>query len=147
MTTTSIPAPAPLPSVDTSGLPWVRWGFRGSQFKLLHADPANERFTILMKIEPGVTAPRHRHLGTVEAYVLEGSFYYLEQPDQVFTPGCYLVEQDGSVHQPTSLDGVVMLATFYGSVQAIDANGQTTGGIDCRWHIEAWKPGSEAAPG
>lgn len=139
----------PLPNMTTADdgklygavadeMAWIPWGMRGAQFKLLSADPASGRFTILIKIAPGVTARRHRHVNAVEAYVLEGGFHYLEDPDRRFTKGAYLLESAGSVHQPASPEGVVMLAVFHGAVEGLDEQGEVMGRIDWKWHVDAW---------
>lgn len=124
--------------LDTSNKDWLPWAMRGSYFKLLHADETSGRFTLLIKIEKGVIAPSHLHIGAVEAYVLEGSFHYLENPAQQFTAGCYLYEDAGSMHQPASPEGTVMLAIFHGPVEGFDRNGKSKGRIDCTWHLEVW---------
>jgi anti-sigma factor ChrR (cupin superfamily) len=121
---------------------WMPWALRGSYFKLLNADEKNGRFVLLLKFEAGVTTPVHRHIGAVEAYVLEGGFHYIENPEQRFTTGCYLFEDAGSLHQPVSPEGTVMLAVFHGPVEGINRYGESAGAIDCRWHIDTWNSGT-----
>ena len=111
---------------------------KGSQFKLLSADPQTGRFTILIKVGKGITAPLHRHVGAVEAYVLEGGFHYSDDPDIRFTVGSYLMEHAGALHQPVSPEGAVMLAIFHGPVEGLDDAGNVVGRIDWKWHVDAW---------
>ena len=127
-----------LRTCHTDDLPWVWWAMKGSQFKLLSADRDSGHFTLLIKVAPGVTAPLHRHIGAVEAYVLEGSFHYSDDPTIRFTAGCYLMEHAGAVHQPVSPDGALMLAHFHGPVEGLDEAGNVSGRIDWRWHVDAW---------
>lgn len=132
------PRPDLLQAVNPAEMQWIPWGMRGGQFKLLSADPSSGRFTILIKIEKGVTARKHRHIKAVEAYVLEGGFHYLEEPDRRFMAGSYLLESDGTVHQPCSPEGVVMLGVFHGPVEGLDDQGAVMGSIDWKWHVDAW---------
>lgn len=121
-----------------ANLPWLPWAMHGAQFKLLSADPHSGRFTLLIRFEKGITAPLHRHIGAVEGYMLEGGFYYQDQPQLTFSAGDYLLENEGAIHQPVSPDGAVMFAVFHGAVEGFDAEGQLTGRIDCQWHIDKW---------
>jgi anti-sigma factor ChrR (cupin superfamily) len=119
-------------------LKWIPWAMRGASFKLLSADPATGRFSLLIKVEKGITAPVHRHVGAVEGYVLEGGFHYKDAPEIQFSAGCYLLEKDGAVHQPVSQDGAVMFAVFHGAIEGLDGDGKVIGCIDWKWHVDAW---------
>jgi 2,4'-dihydroxyacetophenone dioxygenase len=130
----SIPGQEP-----ASHLPWARWAMKGSHFKLLSADLSTDRFTLLIRVEPNVEAPLHRHVGTVEAFILEGGFYYREAPEALYTKGSYLFEPAGSVHQPVSTEGALMLGFFHGPIEGLDANGDITGRVDCTWHVQVWE--------
>jgi 2,4'-dihydroxyacetophenone dioxygenase len=112
---------------------------RGAHFKLLHADPGTGRFSLMIKLDKGARAPMHRHVGAVEGMILEGGFYYRDQPDIRFTAGSYLLEKDGAVHQPVSPEGAIMFAVFHGAVEGLDRNGNVAGSIDWKWHVETWK--------
>jgi len=117
---------------------WVPWAMNGAYFKLLNADPTTGRFSLLIKVEKGVTAPTHRHVGAVEGYILEGKFHYKDAPEIQFDAGCYLLEKDGTVHQPVSTEGAVMFAVFHGPIEGIDADGNVTGRVDWKWHVDTW---------
>lgn len=138
----------PFPAADTllvrdpQQLPWLPWAMRGSHFKLLAADPASGRFSLLIRLEPGLVAPPHRHVGAVEGWILEGGFHYADDPSRRFCAGCYLLEKDGAVHQPVSPEGALMFAVFHGAIEGLDANGRVSGRIDCAWHVGAWEKGS-----
>lgn len=126
-------------SCHADELPWAPWAMAGAQFKLLHADPDSGRFTLLIKLDAGISAPLHRHVGAVEGYVLSGGFYYHDQPELHYTAGSYLLERAGALHQPISPDGAVMFAVFHGPVEGLDAAGNLTGRVDWRWHVKAWQ--------
>jgi 2,4'-dihydroxyacetophenone dioxygenase len=124
---------------NPSQLPWVRWGMEGAHFKLLNADPATGSFALFIKMDAGITAPRHRHVGAVEGMVLEGGFYYLEDPATRFEHGAYLYEPAGAIHQPTSPQGALMFGVFHGALEGLDENGNVLGYLDCAWHIATWQ--------
>jgi 2,4'-dihydroxyacetophenone dioxygenase len=120
-------------------LPWAPWAMKDASFKLLSADPESGRFSLLIRFDRNCRAPAHRHIGAVEGMVLEGGFHYADAPEQRFTAGVYLLEKDGAVHQPVSPEGALMFAVFHGPVEGLDENGNVTGRIDYRWHIDAWR--------
>jgi len=111
---------------------------QGAYFKLLSADAESGRFTLLIRLQTGCIAPNHRHLGAVEGMVLEGGFFYADNPQVRYTAGMYLFEPAGSVHQPVSPDGALMFAVFHGPVEGIDSDGRVMGRVGCKWHIDAW---------
>jgi 2,4'-dihydroxyacetophenone dioxygenase len=123
-------------------LPWLPWAMKGAYFKLLSADAASGRFTLLIKFEKGIAAPMHRHLGAVEGMVLEGGFHYSDDPSTRFTAGSYLLERDGAVHQPVSPEGAILFAVFHGPVEGLDEAGGVTGRIDWKWHVVTWNAAS-----
>lgn len=119
-------------------LPWIPWAMKGAQFKLLSAVPETGRFSLLIRLEKGFTAPLHRHIGAVEGFITEGGFHYADKPAVRFAAGTYLLEKDGAVHQPVSPEGAVMFAVFHGPVEGLDSQGKVTGRIDCGWHVDTW---------
>ena len=134
-----------LTASDTTKMAWVPWAMRGAHFKLLNVDRVTGQYTLLIKVAADVTAPLHRHIGTVEVYILEGSFYYLDAPDIKFEAGCYLHEKEGAIHQPASSEGAVMLSVFNGPIESIDANGKVLGQVDWAWHVNAWNAATSSA--
>jgi quercetin dioxygenase-like cupin family protein len=110
----------------------------GAHFKLLNADPASGRFTLLIKFDRGAAAPVHRHVGAVEGMVLEGGFHYEDDPARRFTAGCYLFEAEGAVHRPVSPEGAILFAVFHGPLEGLDDAGEITGRIGCKWHMNTW---------
>jgi len=137
--TSSAPSTGPLLACDTNALPWIPWAMPGAQFKLLSADPASGRFSLMIRLEKECAAPRHRHVGAVEGLVLEGGFHYDDAPDVRYTVGMYVLEHDGAVHRPVSPEGAVMFAVFHGPIEGLDGEGNVTGRIGCEWHIRTWE--------
>ena len=140
----ALPASATLSTCDPGKMDWVPWAMSGAYFKLLHADPGAGRFSLMIKIDKGVTAPAHRHVGSVEGIVLEGGFHYHDQPEIRFTAGTYLFEDDGAVHQPVSPQGAVMFAVFHGAIEGLDDDGNVTGRVGLEWHVRTWNEAAKS---
>jgi 2,4'-dihydroxyacetophenone dioxygenase len=127
-----------LESCDHKKLNWVEWAMPDAQFKLLHADQASGCFALLVRFLPNAQAPIHRHIGAVEGLVLDGSFFYTDQPELIFKSGTYIWESDDTVHQPISEKGAVMFLIFHGAVEGLDGTGKVTGRVNWKWHVEKW---------
>lgn len=119
----------------------------GAQFKLLSADAASGRFSLMIRFEKDCVAPTHRHVGAVEGLVLEGGFHYDDTPHVRYTAGMYVLERDGAVHRPVSPEGAVMFAVFHGPVEGLDSEGNITGRIGCEWHMHTWEAAMAARAG
>lgn len=101
--------------INPADIPWTDWLMPGTRYKLLYCDLATGIFTILLQVDPGTTASVHWHLGTAMAYILEGGFHYREN-DPGNTQNCFTCETGGSVHQPFSPEGCVMLGFMIGPI-------------------------------
>lgn len=101
--------------VNPDDIPWTDWLMPGTQYKLLYCDLTTGIFTILLNVDPGVQASVHWHLGTAMAYILKGGFYYHEN-DKGNTSNCFTCETGGSVHQPFSPEGCLMLGFMIGPI-------------------------------
>ena len=98
-----VPAPAGGPRrtvVRSAEVEWQAAG-PGVAVKPLFQDPAEERLTILARMEPGAQYPSHEHAGTEEVYLLGGD---LKVEDQVLRAGDYCGAPPGSVHTGASTD-------------------------------------------
>ncbi|MEM1018904.1 MAG: 2,4'-dihydroxyacetophenone dioxygenase family protein [Pseudomonadota bacterium] len=116
--------------IDVSALDWAPFALPGSFFKPLHLDDASGRATFLLKIPAGEAADAHKHLASVEAYVVQGSFSYpgegsVKQGDYVWEPG-------GVIHQPQSDpdEDLILFVVSYGPVQGVEPDGSPGGVID-----------------
>jgi 2,4'-dihydroxyacetophenone dioxygenase len=111
-------------SISADDVPWVpqepgRW------FKPLQFVSATGMWVNLVKMEPGRTIRRHIHAGgPVHAYVLEGSWRYVEH-DWIAMPGSYVYEAPGGVHTLEVLGDVPMVTLFMvnGVIQYLDDDG------------------------
>lgn len=116
--------------INADAIAWTPWVMAGTHFKLLSINELNGGFTMLLKVEPGIKAPVHAHLGTAEAFLLEGGFYY-DAADPGYA-GYYTYEAGGSVHEPVSPQGCIMFAVTHGPLGGCDEQGQVNAVVDCR---------------
>ncbi|MGH3012640.1 MAG: 2,4'-dihydroxyacetophenone dioxygenase family protein [Gaiellaceae bacterium] len=111
-------------AIASDDIPWVpqepgRW------FKPLHFFTSTGTWINLVKMEPGKQIRRHVHAGgSVHAYVLEGSWRYLEH-DWIAAPGSYVFEPAGGAHTLEVLGSTAMVTLFIvnGVIQYLDAEG------------------------
>lgn len=61
--------------VRTASAPWLAAPLPGIEFKLVNHDEERGYTTRLVRFAPGVRYPKHRHGGTEEIFVLEGSVW------------------------------------------------------------------------
>ncbi|NOZ64889.1 MAG: hypothetical protein GXP00_00040 [Alphaproteobacteria bacterium] len=116
---------------DPGTLPWADWVMPGTYFKLLNINELTGGFTMLLKVDPDVTAPVHHHIGGIEAYVVEGEFGYGE--DDRGGVGSYVLEAGGSIHEPSSPEGVIMFAVVHGPLVGYNEDGSIAAVIDGRF--------------
>ena len=77
--------------------------------KILNVDTERRRVTALVRMRPGSAYADHRHLGTEEVLVLEGSCYC---GGRLLPPGDYHRAEVGSIHLDTrTAEGSLMLVT------------------------------------
>lgn len=88
---------------------WIDSGLPGVMLKVLYADQASDRQTVLVRIEAGVHYPRHRHVGLEECLVLEGD---LNMDNVRLKAGDFIVNPDGEIHNDTwTEEGCLLLLT------------------------------------
>src|SRR5215210_1072844 len=112
-------------ALRSDDIPWVpqepgRW------FKPLHFFLSTGMWINLVKMEPGRQIRRHIHAGgSVHAYVLEGSWRYLEH-DWIASAGSYVFEPAGGAHTLDVLgdETMVTLFTVNGVIQYLDDEGR-----------------------
>ena len=80
---------------DPSSLPWIPLG-PGESFKPICFFPGDRGRVLLLRLEPGVEVPKHRHLGEVHAVNLSGQRLLIES-NEVVGPGAYVYEPEQSV--------------------------------------------------
>ena len=86
---------------------WQDTPFPGIRIRILFLDRANNRCTILARMEPGRTFPSHAHTSPEESLVLEGD---LRCGNRVLRAGDYQRAEPGSTHEAqTTEEGCVVL--------------------------------------
>ena len=76
-------------------MPWEGSAIKGIETKVLFRDAAKGMVTVLIRMAPGTSAPRHRHAEVEESYVLEGD---VTISGVEMRPGDYCRAEPGSVH-------------------------------------------------
>ena len=106
--------------VDSSTLPWVPQ-VEGVWFKPLRLAPHLDLWANLLKVSADGMLNRHRHHGPVDAWVMQGSWRYLEH-GWVAGPGSFVHEPEGDVHTLVVEGGEEMVTLFIvrGPVDYID---------------------------
>lgn len=106
--------------IDSSTLPWVEQA-DGVWFKPLRLAPHLDLYANLLRVSAGGTVNRHRHHGPVDAWVMQGSWRYLEH-DWVAGPGSFVHEPEGDVHTLAVDAGEEMITLFivHGPIDYMD---------------------------
>lgn len=74
---------------------WEGTSSPGVQVKRLFVDAPHDRVTMLVRMAPGSSYPRHRHAGAEECYVLQGD---LHLPGMIMHAGDYQRADADSIH-------------------------------------------------
>jgi quercetin dioxygenase-like cupin family protein len=108
--------------IHSQDMPWVSQpGIEGSEIKLLRTIPETGGMVFLLRIQPGVKGPMHKHFASAEYYVLQGSVTF---GDERLGPGSYAYELGGFRHTEDAPDEeVVMLFITHGPLQIINDDG------------------------
>ncbi len=87
---------------------WLPTGVPRVSLCQLWLDAANERQTILVRMEAGAALPHYEHGGTEECYVIRGD---LRDGDLLLRTGDYIRFERGTRHSVTSQGGCLLLVT------------------------------------
>lgn len=133
--------------IGDDDLPWIPL-VEGTYIQLVHVDLATNLWVQKTRMAPGSRARTHYHTGMVFAVTLQGSWYYLESPDAVNSPGSYLFEPAGSRHTlyvPAEQEGdTVAWFAIYGANINLDENGEVVSIVDARFSLELYRSYCEA---
>jgi putative transcriptional regulator len=88
-------AAPPLLFIGSGDGEWEPTRSPGVQVKRLFVDATNDRVTMLVRMSPGSSYPRHRHAGAEECYVLQGD---LHLPGMIMHAGDYQRADADSIH-------------------------------------------------
>ena len=92
--------------VRSNDVKWKSYGVPGVSFGKLYIDKKKREITCLMRLEPGVTFPLHRHAASEEVFVLEGD---LIVEGEICHQGDYIRSVPGSTHSPLTQGGCLLL--------------------------------------
>lgn len=85
---------------------WEEIGINGITAKRLFVDKKNDSVTMLVRMPPGASYPRHHHSGVEQCYVLEGD---IRVGDAVFHAGDYQCAAADSIHGVQSTENGCLL--------------------------------------
>ncbi|MCW6053674.1 cupin domain-containing protein [Microcoleus sp. A2-C5] len=92
--------------VRSRDVKWRPYSVPGISIGKLYIDKKKREITCLMRLEPGVTFPLHRHAGSEEVLVLEGD---LIVEGEVCYQGDYIRSVPGSTHYSLTQGGCLLL--------------------------------------
>ncbi|MEG5207820.1 cupin domain-containing protein [Microcoleus sp. ARI1-A1] len=92
--------------VRSNDVKWKSYGVPGMSIGKLYIDKKKREITCLMRLEPGVKFPLHRHAGSEEVFVLEGD---LIVEGEVCHQGDYIRSVPSSIHSPITEGGCLLL--------------------------------------
>jgi 2,4'-dihydroxyacetophenone dioxygenase len=113
-----------------ANLPWVPSGTPGKSAKLLRFLPDDRGFVELLRMEPGVVMPLHRHTGEIHVYNLSGTRQLCT--GEIVGAGDYVYEPNGNTDWWKIVGAQTMLAlvVVIGKVAFLDAEGRVTATAD-----------------
>jgi len=118
---------APARLADSASLPWIPSPVPGKSSKPLRFLRGNRGFVELLRMEPGVAMPPHRHTGETHAFNLSGS--RLLSSGEVIGPGGYVYEPPGNTDswKVVGDEPLVALVVVMGEVEDLAPDGQVRG--------------------
>lgn len=78
----------------------------GVTISRLDLDLVSRQIYCFVRVEPGAKFPRHRHTASEEILMLEGDLII---EDQTYYPGDYIYSLPGTIHQPRSSNGCLVI--------------------------------------
>jgi len=108
-------------------IPWVPSPLRGKSSKPLRFLPGGAGFVELLRMEPGLSMPPHRHTGDTHVFHLRGTRRLAS--GEIVGPGDYVFEPAGNVDawEVVGDEPLVAFAVVLGEVEFLDADGGVVG--------------------
>ncbi len=88
--------------MDLNSIPFKKTSYKGVWIHFFFSDRTTGQATVMIKMDPGCSYPKHRHKGAEELFVLQGG--YRDEHGE-YHSGAYVRYEDGSVHHPVALAG------------------------------------------
>ncbi|OVZ55083.1 hypothetical protein CDO44_22810 [Pigmentiphaga sp. NML080357] len=120
---TSSTLPTRILGFDTAAVDWIALA-PGAWYKPVRFAANGEAWVSLVKLAPGASVPRHRHVGAVQGFNLQGRGRFVED-GVVTTPGTFTFEPAGTVDTLVA-EGDEELVIFFivdGPVEFLSADG------------------------
>lgn len=95
----------PFFTMRAADIQWQPHRIPGVAIAKLYEDPLNREIVCLLRAEPGVQYPRHRHALAEEIFMLEGDLVINEQ---IFGKGDYIRSAPGTIHDPHTPSGCMI---------------------------------------
>ncbi len=131
-------------------IPWAPMGpdpEGGVDIKIFRVDSKNNRIAFLNRFQPGFIATKHRHVGEVHAYTLQGCWHYFEY-DWLSGPGDYVYEEPGTIHTlealPSNTEPTVVFFVVEGGIDVYDDQDNLLLTVTISMFEEMYKQGLEA---
>ena len=93
---------------------WLASRFAGVRYRSLRYDRATRAGAVLIEMAPDTTYGEHRHIEGEDVLVLEGG---LVVGSRTLAAGEHLYSPPGSVHEPRTIEGCLLFATFPGRIE------------------------------
>jgi 2,4'-dihydroxyacetophenone dioxygenase len=127
---------------DTARMEWIPLR-AGISFKPITFFPGDAGLQLLLRVEPGIVIPRHRHTGEIHAFNLSGSRLLIDS-DQVIGPGVYVHEPVGNVDTWMAIgdEPCVIHIEVNGRIEHLDDDDSITWVVDAasyRRQYLAWR--------
>lgn len=122
---------------DDTGL-WIPQ-VKGVHFWPLLFNVTEGYFVNILRVRRSGVLSRHRHVGPVHAYVIEGRWHYLEH-EWWAERGSYVFEPPGEIHTLEVPNGIVEMQTLFhvtGAYIYVDRDGRPEGIEDVFTKLEA----------
>jgi quercetin dioxygenase-like cupin family protein len=105
-------------------IPWIPLG-PGESFKPLRFLSDDRGRALLLRLDPGIVVPMHRHLGEVHGFNLAGRRKLLET-GEIVGPGGYVFEPSGNVDSWMAVgdEPVVVHIIAYGAMEYLGDKGE-----------------------
>ncbi len=133
----------PARNLASESVPWVPLG-EGKSFKPLRFLSGNRGFVELLRIEPGISIPLHRHTGEIHAFNLEGARELCA--GEFVGPGDYVYEPAGNTDHWKVVGDVplVALVVVMGAVEFLGPDNTVTKRVTADNLLETYRQYCEA---
>ncbi|OJX16708.1 MAG: anti-sigma factor [Devosia sp. 67-54] len=122
-----------------AGLPWIPSATPGKSSKPLRFLSGDRGFVELLRMEPGVAMPLHRHTGEIHAYNLGGSRQLCT--GEIIGPGGYVFEPPGNTDwwKIVGDDTMLALVVVMGTVEFLNPDGSIRASVSAATQLAEYE--------